>query len=96
MECQKIMNWSGNTSNQSSRFRTKTWADINDDWRGTYSTEGQIKFKTLMLKSSLCDYSDTYILVKGIISVAALVAGEDKNNKEYLKIALHLLMAYAK
>ena len=36
----------------------------NDGARGTYNTNSQIKFKTLMLKSSLYDYSDAYILVK--------------------------------
>ena len=35
---------------------------INDHACGTYNEKSQIKFKTSMLKSSLCDYSDTYIL----------------------------------
>ena len=35
----------------------------------------QIKFKTTMLKSSLCDYIDAYILVKGRITIAG--AGDD-------------------
>ena len=38
----------------------------------TYDKHNQIKFKTLMLKLSLCDYSDAYILVSGIITVTAL------------------------
>ena len=57
------------TSNQPSKFRTKTWVEINDESRGTYNVNSQIKFKTTMLKSSLCDYSDAYILVKGTITV---------------------------
>ena len=44
---------------------TKDWVEIKDDTRGTYNTNSQIKFKTSMLKSSLCDYSDTYIVVSG-------------------------------
>ena len=32
---------------------------------GIHNTNSQIKFKTTMLKSSLCDYSDAYKLVKG-------------------------------
>ena len=36
--------------------------------RGTYSPNKQIKFKTSMLRSSLCDYCDAYILVKGDIA----------------------------
>ena len=41
----------------------------NDEARGTYSLNKQIKFKTAMSRSSLCDYSDSYILVKGNITV---------------------------
>ena len=41
----------------------------NDESRGTYNNGKQIKFKTTMLKSSLCDYSDAYILVKGKITI---------------------------
>ena len=43
----------------------KNWVEINDESRGTYNVKSQIKFKTTMLKSSLCDYSDAYILVTG-------------------------------
>ena len=50
---------------QPSKLRTNNWVEINDESRGTYNANSQIKFKTTMLKSSLCDYSDTYILVKG-------------------------------
>ena len=41
---------------------------INDESRGAFNTNAQIKFKTILLKSSLCDYSDSYILVKVNIS----------------------------
>ena len=68
MEYQKIMNLFGNTRKQIFKFRTKNWVEINDDARGTYNTNSQIKFKTTVLKSSLCDYSDAYILVKGTIT----------------------------
>ena len=56
-------------SNKPSKFRTKNWVEINDDIRGEYSPNKQIRFKTAMLRSSLCDYSDAYILVKGNILV---------------------------
>ena len=49
--------------------------EINDESRGAYNVNSQIKFKTTMLKSSLCDYSDAYILVKGKIEIAG--AGAD-------------------
>ena len=71
MEYQKIANLlDDNKSNQPSKFRTKNWVEINDKSRGTYNVNSQIKFKTTMLKSSLCDYSDAYILVKGNIAIA--------------------------
>ena len=58
-----------NETNQSSKFRTRNWIEINDESRGTYPVNKQIKFKTPMLRSSLCDYADAYILVKGNITV---------------------------
>ena len=72
MECQKIKNLLDNTPDQPSKFRTKTWVKINDDSCGTYNINSQIKFKTTILKPSLCDYSDAYILVKGTVTVAGV------------------------
>ena len=81
MEYQKIANFIDDASNQPSKFRTRNWVEINDELRGTYSVNSQIKFKTTMLKSSLCDYSDAYILVKGTITVNnAATADADANN----------------
>ena len=71
MEYQKMIKLLDNTPNQPTKFRTKNWIEINDDARGTYSTNSQIKFKTSMLKSSLCDYRDAYILVHGTNTVTA-------------------------
>ena len=62
-------------SNQPSKVRIKNWVEINDESKGTYSVNSQIKFKTTMLKSNLCDYSDAYILVKGKIKITG--AGAD-------------------
>ena len=62
-------------SNQPSKFRTKDWVEINDESRGTYNVNSQIKFKTTMLKSSLCDYRDACIHVKGRITITG--AGAD-------------------
>ena len=75
MEYQKIANFIDDASNQPSKFRTKNWVEINDESRGTYNPNGQIKFKITMLKSSLCDHSDAYILVKGTITITG--AGAD-------------------
>ena len=52
MKYQKIINLLGNAPNQPSKFRTENWVEINDDARGTYNTNSQIKFKTSVLKSS--------------------------------------------
>ena len=67
MEYQRIANILDRSSNKPSKFRTKNWVEINDDIRGAYSPNKYIRFKTAMLKSSLCDYSDAYIHDKGDI-----------------------------
>ena len=59
----------GNTPNQTSKFKTKSWVEINDDACGTYNTNIQIEFKYSMLKSTLCEYRDVYVLVSGTIYV---------------------------
>ena len=70
MEYQKIANLiDDDTLNQPSKFRTRNWVEMNDESRGAYNFNNQIKFETTMLKSSLCDYNDAYILVKGTISI---------------------------
>ena len=69
MEYRKIANLIDDTPNQSSKFRTRNWVEINDESRGAYNINSQIKFKTTMLKSGLCDHGDAYILVKGTITI---------------------------
>ena len=83
MEYQKIANLIDDTSNQPSKIRTRNWVEINDESRGAFNINSQIKFKTIMLKSSLCDYSDAYILVTGTISVNNTAAeGAAANNDD--------------
>ena len=87
MEYQKIVNLLNDESNKPSKFKTRNWVEINDEARGTYSPNKQIKFKTSMLRSSLCDYSDAYILVKGNITVnntAADGAAANNTNKKVI------------
>ena len=67
MEAQKMLNGS---DNENSKFATKNWNIIDSDSKGNYSTENRIKFLTSSLESSLCDYSDAYILVTGNIITA--------------------------
>ena len=69
MEYQKIANLLNNESYQPSKFRTRNWVKIDDDARSEYSPNKQIRFKTVLLRSSLCDYNDAYILVKGNMTV---------------------------
>ena len=84
MEYQKIANLIDDASNQPSKFRTKNWVEINDKSRGTYNANTQIRFETTMLKSSLFDYSDTYIFVKGsttIIGEEAVAAARQADER---------------
>ena len=69
-----------NTPNQLSKFRTKNWIEINDQSRGKYNTNRDFRFKTTMPNSSLCDYSDAYILVKGRITIT--VAEDDVADRQ--------------
>ena len=69
MEYQKVANLLQNTLDQSSKFRTKNWVEINDESKESYGTGSDIKFKVSMLRSNLCDYADAYILVKGKVTI---------------------------
>ena len=69
MEYQKPIDLLDNTINQPSEFRTRNLLEINDEsWR-TYNVSNQVKFKTSMIRSSLHDYTDACIHVKGTITV---------------------------
>ena len=51
-----------------------------------YKISSQIKFKSLIIMSSLCDYSDAYILIKGTITVSntGTAAGSNNKNKKVI------------
>ena len=72
MEYQKIANLLENTSDNPSKFRTRNWVEINDESRGNYANS-DIRLKTTMLRSNLCGYGDSYILVKGTITITGAV-----------------------
>ena len=87
MEYQKIANLLNDELNKPSKFRTRNWVEINDDITGAYYPNEQIRFKRAMLRSSLCDYSNAYILVKGNISVndtAGAGAAANNTNKKII------------
>ena len=68
MEVQKIRNLLDNTENEYSKFATKKWYVIDSESNGNYSKDEEIQFLTRSIESSLCDYSDAYILVTGNIA----------------------------
>ena len=68
-EYEKITNLLGTTSDKAPRFITKKWVEVHDQSNEIYSTNKQIKFKTSLLQSDLCDYIDSYIVVKRNINV---------------------------
>ena len=57
MEHQKIINLLDDTTNQPSNFRTRNWVEINDESKGRYDNSN-IRFKTSIIRSNLCDYSN--------------------------------------
>ena len=70
MEYQKITNLLSTTIDGVPRFITKKWIEVHDQpgsANDRYKPSKQIRFKTSMLRSDLCDYSDVYIVVKGDI-----------------------------
>ena len=72
MEYQKITNLLGTTIDEIPRFITKKWVEVHDQSGSAddrYKPSKQIRFKTSMLRSDLCDYSDVYIVVKGDITL---------------------------
>ena len=79
MEYDKINNLllsEDNESGQLSKFVTREYVGVNS-LRDTYNENKSIRFKTPMLRSNLCDYSDSYILVKGTITVNGVVNGAE-------------------
>ena len=72
METQKILNLLNDSSNKESKFATKKWYVTDSETaKGRYKQGDSIKFETESIKSSLCNYSDAFILVTGNITVNA-------------------------
>ena len=82
MEYDKINNLllsEDNESEKLSTFVTREYVRVNS-LSNTYNENKSIRFKTPMLRSNLCDYSDAYILVKGTITVTAPGVNNNANN----------------
>ena len=71
MEFQKIVDFLDTASDDKDlpRFVTKKWIEVYDQSEKSYNVNKEIRIKTSMLRSDLCDYSDSYIVVKGNITV---------------------------
>ena len=97
MEYQKILKLLDDTTNQTSKLRTRNWIEIDDESQGDYNDDNNndnddnnnIKFKTTLISSNLFYYSDAYTLVKRTITVpnteAAGAALNNTNKKVVFK-----------
>ena len=68
MEFNKINNFLGDSSDKVPRFVTKKWIEIHPQSTSDFNTSKRIKFKTSMLRSDLCDYSEAYVWIKGDVT----------------------------
>ena len=83
METQKIENLLDSSENEYPKFATTITTTkrkshvVDSESKYVYSHGNQIKVLTSLLESSLCDYSDAYILLTGNIAVV----GPNNNTK---------------
>ena len=95
METQKILNLLNGSDNEYAKFAIKKWYVIDSESKGNYSHSDPTKFLTKSIKSSLCDYSDAYILVTGNITVtrtiAAAAGGGNPQRKQPLDAATQVV-----
>ena len=91
MEFQKIVNFLDITSDDKNfpKFVTKKWIEVYDQSEKNYSPNKEIRIKTSMLRSDLCDYSDAYIVVKGNVIVNKKTFTEESNNTAVNVTATH-------
>ena len=86
MEHRRIRNLLGNIPDRVPRFFTKKWIEVRNLSGKTYNTNKEIRFKTSMLRSDLCDFSDACIVLKGIVTVSATDGDNnirDKKNQTF-------------
>ena len=71
MEFEKITNFLDTTSDNKDlpKFVTKKWIEVDDQSEINYNINKEIRLKTSMLRSDLCNFSDVYIIAKGTITV---------------------------
>ena len=81
MEFNKINNFLGDSSDKVPRFVTKKWIEIHPQSTSDFKPSKEIKFETSMLRSDLCDYSETYVWVKGNVTANANDYNENAERK---------------
>ena len=64
MKYKKIINLVDDKTNQPSKFRTRNCVKINYESKGTYNARDQIKSKSSMIRSNLCNYIDIHYMLK--------------------------------
>ena len=94
MKYQKMTNFLDTTSDDKDlpRFFNKKWVEVYDQLRGNYNVNKEIRIKTSMLRSDLCDFSDAYIGVEGeilLLKVIMMLSKETeifhlKNNSSFI------------
>ena len=87
IEHDKINNVLDSESENLSKFVTREYVRVNS-LSNTYNKNKSIRFKTPMLRSDLCDYSDVYILVNSTITVTANAGANNIRDKKYRKLIL--------
>ena len=92
METQKTVNLLNGSDNKYTKFATKKWYVIDSETSGAYSENEQIKFLTKSIESSLCDYSNAYILVTENITSKGAPFGTciTKINETFVDEAKHI------
>ena len=98
MEFQRIVNFLDTTSDDKDfpRFVTKKWIEVYDQSEKNYSLNKEIRIKTSMLRSDLCNYSDAYVVVKGEITLEGDNDGNKQNKNLTFKIIHHSSIAFQK
>ena len=91
MKTQKIVNLLNGSDNENTKFATKKGCVIDSGSKGKYSHHNPIKFLTKSIESSLCDYSDAYILVTGNVTVTRTIAGNPVQRKKPLNAATQVV-----
>ena len=85
MQFQKIRNFLVTTSDDEDlpRFVTKKWIELYDQSEKNDSSNKEIRIKTSILRSYLCDFSHAYIVVEGDF----ILEGDNDDNKQNKNLA---------